>query len=134
MRDAASYPLHGSRRASRSTCHHVTRGKRPASDFFHRVLEAGVDLSAVRTVLDVGAGDAWFASQLAGRTSGLRIVCWDTGYTPEVLASGQLRDAQGMQLVADRPRTSFDLLLLLDVLEHVADDRGSCWGRSFART
>ena len=93
-------------------------------NFFHRVLEVGMDLNAVRTVLDVGAGDAWFASQLDGRTSGLRIVCWDTGYTPEVLASGQLRDRAGVQLVADRPRTSFDVLLLLDVLEHVADDHG----------
>jgi SAM-dependent methyltransferase len=89
--------------------------------FFHRVLEVGLNLNAVRTLLDVGAGDAWFASQLAART-GVRIVCWDTGYTPELLASRALRDRAGVQLVADRPHTSFDVLLLLDVLEHVADD------------
>ena len=52
-----------------------------------------------------------------------QIVCWDTGYTPELLASSELRDGKGIQLVVDRPRTSFDLILLLDVLEHVADDR-----------
>ena len=91
--------------------------------FFYRVLEHSMALDAVGRVLDVGAGDAWFASQLAARTSAPQIVCWDTGYTPDVLASSELRDRKGLQLVVDRPRTSFDLLLLLDVLEHVADDR-----------
>ena len=90
--------------------------------FFYRVLEGGLAWPAVRRVLDVGAGDAWFAAQLAARASALHIVCWDTGYTSEVLASRELRDREGIQLVADRPRTTFDLILLLDVLEHVADD------------
>ena len=92
--------------------------------FFHRVLERSLALDVARTVLDVGAGDAWFASQLATRRPALRIVCWDTGYTPELLASHALQDRAGVRLVVERPRTWFDVLLLLDVLEHVADDHG----------
>ena len=92
--------------------------------FFHHVLERGLQLRAVRSVLDVGAGDAWFASQLAARTAVPTIVCWDTGYTSEVLASRELRNRQSVELVPERPRTAFDLVLLLDVLEHVADDHG----------
>ena len=90
--------------------------------FFFRVLAGSLDLDAVRTVLDVGAGDAWFAEQLAGRSAAQRIVCWDTGYTPEFLAGHQLRERAEIHLVADRPAMPFDLLLLLDVLEHVAAD------------
>src|SRR5262245_31654140 len=51
--------------------------------FLYDVLHAaGLDRRAAR-VLDVGAGDAWFASQLAQRMpAGSEITCWDTGYTP----------------------------------------------------
>ena len=72
----------------------------------------------------MGAGDAWFAEQLATRTAVERIVCWDSGYTPDVLATRQLRRRAEIQLVSARPDARFDLLLLLDVLEHIADDRG----------
>ena len=37
-------------------------------------------------ILDVGAGDTWLASQLAERCPTTRVACWDSSYTPELLA------------------------------------------------
>jgi SAM-dependent methyltransferase len=89
--------------------------------FFRRVLrEAGLDGSGT-LFLDVGAGDGWFARRLAASAPGVSLVCWDSGYErarlPEDDAAGSVR------FTADRPRDGFDVLLLLDVLEHVPDDR-----------
>jgi SAM-dependent methyltransferase len=93
-------------------------------EFFLQVLARNIDLRALRTVLDVGAGDAWFAAQLAARVPIARIVCWDNGYTPEFVASRRPGEDPRVQLALDRPAGRFDLLLLMDVLEHVADDTG----------
>ena len=82
--------------------------------------------------LDVGAGDAWFARQLhAVVPAGTRIVCWDSHYgdvapLPESgsdtgTAPGP-GDGLGLEFTAERPRGSFDGVLLLDVVEHVEDD------------
>ncbi|MCA9529082.1 MAG: methyltransferase domain-containing protein [Myxococcales bacterium] len=76
-------------------------------------------------VLDVGAGDAWFAAQLeahAGRAgAGAHITCVDAEYTDADLRS--LRRAHSAlrfdREVADRVA---DALFLLDVLEHVPND------------
>ena len=60
--------------------------------FFRRILRDSGALSTRHDVLDVGAGDAWFLTQL-------------------------------MRLVREEPDEAFDLLVLLDVLEHVEHDR-----------
>lgn len=88
-------------------------------DFFSDLVrhQAG----APRAVLDVGAGDAWFASRLLETLPAeSRITCWDSGYSDQV--GSELAPPPGIELVAERPTGRFDLVLLLDVLEHVPDD------------
>jgi len=93
------------------------------SSFFARLVERRPDGSAPR-ILDVGSGDTWFAAELAARLPGARIRCWDRSYTPELIASLAAAAPEGVELSAARPAGSFDWLILLDVLEHVEDDRG----------
>ena len=72
------------------------------------------------TVLDVGAGDGFFASELqAAWPSPLEICCWDSGYGDAPLDA----PAAAMSRTALQPSARFDLILMLDVAEHVADDR-----------
>ena len=89
--------------------------------FYFRVLSS-LNLGTTAAVLDVGAGDAWFAERLAERTAIRRIVCWDTGYTPEVLAARQFPRGERIELSTERPAARYDFLLFLDVLDHVEDD------------
>jgi SAM-dependent methyltransferase len=70
-------------------------------------------------VLDVGSGDAWFAARLAAET-GAQLTCWDTGY--ETAAPRSL--PAGVRITARAPEGRFEVVLALDVLEHVEDDRG----------
>lgn len=90
------------------------------AEFFLRVLDRSAVLATARSWLDVGAGDAWFASQLRERVPDRsRLVCWDVNYPPEY---GPV-DATGLELTADQPPGRFDAILMLDVIEHVEDDR-----------
>jgi SAM-dependent methyltransferase len=74
-------------------------------------------------VLDVGAGDGLVASELAGAFGGAAaLVCWDLGYTPEVVDALRSRTHGAVQFMAEPPEEEFDLVLLLDVLEHVEKD------------
>jgi len=68
-------------------------------------------------VLDVGAGDAFFASTVESRFGGAAITCVDSGYggaTPRGHAS--------IRFLTERPSDRFDLVVLLDVLEHIEHD------------
>lgn len=89
--------------------------------FFTRALaDAGV-LTTARRVLDVGAGDAFLARSLLPRLSpGAEIHCVDTGYPIE--SPGDPLLPTGLHLHHDLPPGPFDLILLLDILEHVEDD------------
>lgn len=91
--------------------------------FFLRVLQRYTDLETIETILDVGSGDAWFAEQLTRHTARTRILCWDTGYTPEILASDRLPRPGRLEFSATKPGDRFPLIILLDVLEHVERDR-----------
>jgi SAM-dependent methyltransferase len=75
-----------------------------------------------RRVLDVGAGDGWFAGEL-GRdvAAAADIVCWDINYRSADLAADL---PPGVARTAAEPAGTFDLVLLLDVIEHVEDDAG----------
>ncbi len=71
-----------------------------------------------RRVLDVGAGDGWFSeSLLAELTDVGEIVCWDINYNALELTT---EDARVVRTTA-APSPGFDLVLVLDVLEHIAD-------------
>jgi SAM-dependent methyltransferase len=74
-----------------------------------------------RRVLDVGAGDGWFAHELQRELdAGTEVVCWDVNYSGADLAADL--PASVVRTVAP-PAGPFDVALLLDVIEHVDDDR-----------
>lgn len=87
--------------------------------FFRSALTGAGLLRAGTKVLDVGSGDAWFAARLAAET-GADLTCWDTGY--EGMAPAAL--PVGVRTTARAPEGRFEVVLALDVLEHVEDDRG----------
>jgi hypothetical protein len=90
--------------------------------FFRGLVADHVDLGAVRRVLDVGAGDGWFAHELAGDLApAAQITCWDVNYRSEDLATPT--DARIVR-TADAPGGEFDLITVLDVLEHIDDAEG----------
>lgn len=91
--------------------------------FFRGVLARSAVPSAPARVLDVGSGDGWLAGQLAGVLHpDSAITCWDSGYTDALVQSLAARERAVRQFVREKPAGTFDLLLLLDVLEHVGDD------------
>jgi 2-polyprenyl-3-methyl-5-hydroxy-6-metoxy-1,4-benzoquinol methylase len=75
-------------------------------------------------VLDLGAGDGYLASVLlpALRPGGA-VVCYDSHYGPGLLEQLRRGAPPELTFTDQRPDHAFDLVLLLDVLEHVADDR-----------
>lgn len=71
-------------------------------------------------ILDIGAGSGFFTEDLLRHTAARRATCVDTGYATD-------RDATcAGKPIAFRRRvdqSNADLVLLMDVLEHVDDDR-----------
>jgi hypothetical protein len=86
-------------------------------DAYRRVLRDHGALESMR-VLDVGAGDGWFSDRLADHLpSGATVVCWDVHYDDDDLEPQRA----GAVRTRDRPGSGHDLVLVLDVLEHIAD-------------
>lgn len=97
--------------------------ERARARFFGDFIAAHPDLKAQISVLDIGAGDGFFAHNLLPLLkSGSRIVCFDPNYSQEDLDRLRASAPQGLTYTAERPIGEFDLLLLLDVVEHVPDD------------
>lgn len=90
------------------------------SDHFRQLIgEATTDLR-VEALLDIGAGDGWFAHELMDDLSpSAAVTCWDINYT-----SDDLNTALPARVVrtTERPAGPFDLVLMLDVLEHIELD------------
>ena len=88
--------------------------------FFRSLVAEHVDVAGVRTVLDVGAGDGWFAHELRpDLPAAASIVCWDVNYRSEDLATPA---GAGIVRTTVAPASTFDVVTVLDVLEHVAAD------------
>ena len=89
------------------------------AEFFRALIARHVELSAVTTVLDAGAGDGWFAQELlADLRAEAAITCWDVNYrSADLTAPSDPRIAR----TTTRPEGTFDLVLALDVLEHLDD-------------
>lgn len=76
---------------------------------------------APRHILDVGAGSGFFSRHLLSATGAQSALCVDIGY-----ASERDERAAGKPVLyrRDTGPTDCDLALMMDVLEHVDDDRG----------
>jgi hypothetical protein len=74
------------------------------------------------TVLDLGAGDAFFANELSARCPRAAITCCDLGYDEPTIA--RLARLYPHLRFAREAGGRFDLAIALDVAEHVDDDRG----------
>lgn len=71
-------------------------------------------------ILDLGAGDCWFAEQLIIKLpKNSRITCCDIHFTTEDIARNPIPGIEKTQIVPDK---KFDIILLLDVIEHIQDD------------
>lgn len=79
------------------------------------------------TLLDIGCGDAWLLEQLAKTWPDARCVGLDSALTPALAAAINAR-LPNMRVYADAAGLPADAryraVLLLDVIEHVADDVG----------
>jgi 2-polyprenyl-3-methyl-5-hydroxy-6-metoxy-1,4-benzoquinol methylase len=76
---------------------------------------------APRRILDIGAGSGFFSRHLLAHGGAQSALCVDIGY------AGDRDDHEGGKPVLyrrDTGPTDCDLVLMMDVLEHVDDDRG----------
>jgi SAM-dependent methyltransferase len=90
--------------------------------FFARVLRARGVFERPARVLDVGSGDAWFLMQLMrALQNGSTGVGWDIGYDARPPTADATLGAS-LQFTHVEPTAQFDLVLMLDVLEHVEHD------------
>jgi len=91
--------------------------------FFYDLLKNAGTLHQPVDLLDVGAGDGWFSGELSRHLpKGSKVTCWDSGYDahaalPEFSSPGII-----MKSISTRPTDRYDVILLLDVLEHVDTD------------
>ncbi|HVH47832.1 MAG TPA: methyltransferase domain-containing protein [Labilithrix sp.] len=95
--------------------------------FFTSVLSSALRGRAGTEVLDCGAGDAFFSASLAAVVDLQSVTCWDVGYDAATI--GRLEKRYGaaggrtsFSFTRSMPGRRFDLILMLDVIEHVQDD------------
>jgi SAM-dependent methyltransferase len=92
--------------------------------FFARVLADAGLLAAPRAVLDVGAGDGYLARALLTKMApGSQVACLDAHYTDDDLRRLAEPAVEGLSFVREAPDRRYDVILMLDVIEHVPDDR-----------
>lgn len=90
--------------------------------FFRDLLTSARTIEGAR-VLDVGSGDAWFASKLALDTRPRELVCVDANYQPADITRLSAMHPH-LRFSATPVEGKFDVIVLLDVAEHVEDDIG----------
>ena len=94
------------------------------ADFFLRLLRERIP-SQTTSALDIGSGDGYFARRLlADFPSVKRLVCFDPAYHAAWLQGKAAADPR-LAFTATKPAGRFDLVLMLDVLEHVENDRAT---------
>jgi SAM-dependent methyltransferase len=90
---------------------------------FVRVANEGAPRGRRLRVLDAGAGDGYLASELAhSLPGGSTVICLDPHYSDAQLTAFAARASGGLRFTRALAEERFDLLLVLDVIEHVADD------------
>jgi len=70
--------------------------------------------------LDVGAGSGFFSEKLLSMKRVERVTCVDIGYSDEEIA--ERSSETGMAFTREYSKPDADLMLFMDVLEHVPDD------------
>ena len=100
--------------------------ERARARFFVRALDRAQLLARPLAVLDVGAGDGFFADELGRRLpEGSRVVCCDSNYADGQMAQlARAVDTRVVSFARELPPKGgqFGLVVLLDVIEHVPDD------------
>lgn len=96
--------------------------ERARARFFCGVVRQHAARGRSLRVLDIGAGDGFVgAALMRSLPEGSHVTCYDPHYTPEHLV--RFAAACGaVRFTAERPAERFDVVLLLDVIEHVQDD------------
>lgn len=93
--------------------------------WYYRAKLAAVEASCLglqpSSVLDVGAGSGFFARSLLQHDGVRRAVCVDPGYERD---SDEAVGGKPLQFRRSVDRVVADLVLMMDVVEHVADDVG----------
>lgn len=89
------------------------------SAFFTRKI-VGLTNNRPVHILDIGSGDCWFSEQLIARLpQGSQITCSDLNFTDDDIATASI---PGINKVRHIPQQTFDIVIMLDVLEHIEDD------------
>lgn len=87
------------------------------------IRRATTGTSAPSSVLDVGSGDGWLAAELARRMGpATQFTCVDVNYTDAQIASLDRSTPPNVHHAREVAGAKADLVLALDVIEHVADD------------
>ncbi len=73
------------------------------------------------SLLDVGAGSGFFSKYLLRETAAQQATCVDTAYEKDTV---EAVNGKPVRFVRAAENTQADLVLLMDVLEHVDDDHG----------
>lgn len=75
----------------------------------------------VTEILDIGAGSGYFSRALLARTGAARATCVDLGYPAD---RDEMAHGKPIAFRTSLDRSDADLVLMMDVIEHVADDVG----------
>ena len=95
------------------------------------LLRRHVRLDPGALVMDIGCGDTFVVEQLAGEYQDACFYAIDTAFTDELITHyrGRLNNPRiltfpSLEAIEPRPGRPVSLVLLMDVIEHVEDDRG----------
>lgn len=84
-----------------------------------KALRRFLEGASFTSILDIGAGSGFFSKHLLATTSAREATCVDTAYPAD---SVETVNGKPVKFVRAAQQTGADLVLLMDVLEHVDDD------------